>query len=745
MMADRELEPLTKSELQSFVRSEIDDAVEFNQSELEQDRIDGQLYFNGGTKIKHEEGRSAVIVTKVRDTIRQLLPSVVRTFIQSGKAVEIKPTHSGDYQMALAQNDVCNKIFWNNGGYNLMISCFTDAFNKRVGIGRVTYDVETVLAFSTKESLNRGEIRKLEDEGYEVTELTPLHDEEEYDTVEESEYEETETEIDKVAKTIVDYGDEEEDEVPDELEEDENQIFDVVYTKKVKRGVWKLTPIPPEEFIIDKNATSIQDSRVCGIQCNKTVSDLIDMGINYEDIIDADRGEEDSSEKQARQVHTRNEEEPEGSNIDESSRDVLTTDILVRVDADGDGYAELRHFICLGTQHKIVVDEPFHFKNYAPFRTDVEPHSFFPRSINEFMRQDQDAQTALLRSILDNAGYVNNPRTVVNNRYVNIADVLNNEYGTVIRSSDVEQIKELVVPFIGKESLPVLQYLNEMSDKRAGTINSFQGSDPDALQSISRQGVDALIKGGQALIDMVSRNLAEGMAEIFAIIIKTIIHSDMKEIEIPNQTGQFSKYGVELWHSHVEYRINIGIGTMRPEEKMPVLMQMAAKQEQIIMQLGFDNPLCTWNNLRDTYVEVLRLGGYDNASTFFPQLSNDQLKKFGDAMRKSQAESNKDQGVEGLIAVEKYKADQKYKSEQFKLHADTRIKQLENQFSQGNKKVERALEAWKTILQDDRERDFKAMDFALDEFELENKFEAEMNKNELNAEVNRDRNVNGPE
>ena len=83
---------LTDTEIQSTVTSAVREAVDFVESEVAPDRIEAQKYFNGGTKVEHEEGRSSVVATKVRDTIRAIKPALMRVFLQSDKPVEFIPT-----------------------------------------------------------------------------------------------------------------------------------------------------------------------------------------------------------------------------------------------------------------------------------------------------------------------------------------------------------------------------------------------------------------------------------------------------------------------------------------------------------------------------------------------------------------------------------------------------------------------------------------------------------------------------
>jgi len=78
----------SKREVEGIVQDAMAQAVDFVESEISQDRIKAQRYFDGETDIGFEAGRSKVVATKVRDTIRAVKPSLMRVFMSTSKPVE---------------------------------------------------------------------------------------------------------------------------------------------------------------------------------------------------------------------------------------------------------------------------------------------------------------------------------------------------------------------------------------------------------------------------------------------------------------------------------------------------------------------------------------------------------------------------------------------------------------------------------------------------------------------------------
>ena len=73
------MEPLTEVDIQEIVRDAIQDAVDFLEQDISTERLKAARYMAGETDLGHEEGRSKVVATKCRDTVRGVKPSIMLT------------------------------------------------------------------------------------------------------------------------------------------------------------------------------------------------------------------------------------------------------------------------------------------------------------------------------------------------------------------------------------------------------------------------------------------------------------------------------------------------------------------------------------------------------------------------------------------------------------------------------------------------------------------------------------------
>lgn len=83
-MSVASLKPKTDEDLQRMISVAVTDAIEFINRDIAPVRIKAQEYFDGKVDIGEEEGRSKVVATKVRDTIRAVKPSLMRIFLAHG-------------------------------------------------------------------------------------------------------------------------------------------------------------------------------------------------------------------------------------------------------------------------------------------------------------------------------------------------------------------------------------------------------------------------------------------------------------------------------------------------------------------------------------------------------------------------------------------------------------------------------------------------------------------------------------
>ena len=679
--------PMDEADVQNVVRQLIDSAVEFSESELSHQRIHAQRYYNGSSDIGYEDGRSKVTVSRTRDVLRSLMPAIMRVFMQSDTVVQFKPRGENDAILAKSATQYCNVIFGQrNDGYRELFHVSLDSMMKKIGIIKVWHD-------------------------------------------------DTPTRITRVAEDLDDaayaqIANNKDLEIIEQLEDEDTGLMSVTTVQEFPQSGIKFKSIKPEDFHVNRDAGGVDD---CMIMChreNKRVSDMVEMGFSYEDMADEHFAENSTTdiEDDYRKGYVARENEDTQTAQDPSSREILVTDTYLRVDADGDGVAELRHFITVGSYHKIIFEEVVDEFPFALFYSEIEPHAFFPRCLADMMSDDQDAATSLLRGVLDNVQMSNNPMRSINENFVNLEDAMNAEIGAIIRTKQIGQIQDHVVPFIGGQTIAIMEYLDKVVESRTGVTQQAAGLHPDVMQSTTKAAVSATVNAAMAAAELIARNLAEtGMTRLFRLILSLSIKNGVDPVN-SQSGGAFTQLDPRLWHSQMDMKVNVGLGTGQVDEKTAILVQVATKQEQLLQQFGMSNPFCGWQNLRSTYGEILSLNGFRDLGTYFPEVDPKAMKAWQQEQDQKQQQKGQDPQIQALVQVEQAKTQAKLQIDSAKLQGDMQKMAVGNQIKVADMKME-----------DDRARDQSARDYHLKKAEIEAKYNAEINKAALNAEIERQR------
>jgi hypothetical protein len=293
------------------------------------------------------------------------------------------------------------------------------------------------------------------------------------------------------------------------------------------------------------------------------------------------------------------------------------------------------------------------------FTAELQPHVFHPICLAEDLIQDQDAQTAMLRSIIDNAALVNSPRTEANESKVNLNDLKNGKIGSIVRVKEMGQINELITPATMSQTLPVLQHLQEVSEKRTGITKLSQGADPDALQSTTKVAAAAAVSASDARIEMMARNIGEtGVKSLFNTIMKVAINELEDRQFVKTQYG-YAVVNPSTWEDDMTVKVNVGLGTGRIDEKKMTLQGLIQFQTMLIEKAGPANPLCNWDNLRNSWATLLHLSGIHNTVDFLPYAPPPVVQQLDQQQKQMSQESSQlqIQAGQAQLQIQKQQAD----------------------------------------------------------------------------------------
>ena len=656
-------EEMDEGEFSASVKSSIDDAVDYIDGYVAPGRALATQYYRGDPFGTEEEGRSQIVMTEVRDVVQAMIPSLLRIFTAGDDIVEFTPNTEEKVDLAAQQTDYINHVFYNdNPGFSILQQTFKDALVRKTGVIKWRWSEDIQISEAEYTGLDQGQVSLLtQDPDNEITEI--------------EKYVVQDAMLDPMSGMTL---------------QPEIATFEVKIRRQLKQNRVVIETVPPEEFLIAREARDLDTAAYVGHRSLKTMSELVAMGYDQEEIEEfAGQGDVFSINYEAQ---TRN---PaimsfmmHADNPDPSMRRVLYVESYVRIDKDGDGIAELRKVCSLGNAHHILHDEIATDVPFAFFCPDPEPHMVIGQSIADQTMDLQRIKSAVVRNTMDSLAQSINPRTVVVEGQVNMDDVLNNECGAIIRARAPGMVQALSEPFVGQAAMPMIAYLDQVRAQRTGISGASQGLDPDVLQSTTKAAVTATVQGAQERIELIARMFAEnGMKRLFKGLLKIVCRHQDKPRTIKLR-GKWVAVDPRYWDADLDVSVNVGLGRGTDQDKMGFLMQVAQKQESIMQLLGPMNPLSDVSQYRNTLAQICTLAGFKDASRYFKQVDPQQLAQ---QMQKpqppdpnmllAQIEQQKTQAsiaqTNAKVQAEILEANQRDKREREKMHLDALLRLAE--------------------------------------------------------------------
>ena len=674
------LQAMTEQQVEDIASDAVQQAVNFVESEIASDRIKSQRYFEGEVDIGEEDGRSKIVSTKVRDTIRAIKPSLMRVFLSSENPVEYVPTSQEDVKMAEQATKYAHWRFTELNGYRLLNDAIHDALVKKTGVLKIWWEDNTEAEIHSYSNVTDEEMLLIvNDENVEV--------------------------IEHSTEAIIDM-----DEMGVEMERPEHSLK-ISYKKE--KGELKIEALPPEEFVVDRNAKSVEDAYVVAHRTEMRVSDLVEMGYDFDEISNLSGLTSDDSFTDAEDFERRGYQQDEEDNSEDvSMKKVQVTEAYMKIDKEGTGVATMYRILLAGGENKLLECEAWGEVPFAVFEIDPEPHTFFGRSIADLIMNDQDSSTAMLRGLMDNVALTNSPRQGYVQGQVNVDDLMNNEIGGLVRLKSPQALVDIATPFVAGQVLDAIQYMDATVETKTGVSRASMGLDPDALQNTSATAARLQAQQGAGQIEVMARNLAEGgMKRLFKLMLNLMVENSCEETMM-RLHGEFVPIDPREWNASMDVTVNVGIGTGREDQRQAALGQALQMQMQIWSTYGASNGLVTMTGIRNTLGDMLALNGVRNVDRYFNPMTPEQEQQLMQQQQQMAQQNPELSDGEALVQAEQYKADKAAEMNMLKLQID----------------------AQKAIAVDDRERDALDQELIIKAAEILGKYGTSVDTATIKAE-----------
>jgi len=591
----QQIKPMDADEVFAHVDRLIKDSLDYNTSELSDQRSQALKYYFGEPLGNEVRGKSQVVTRDVQETIDWIMPSMMKVFFNGSQVCKFNPSTAEDVPYAEQETEYVNYLFMRkNKGFEITYDWFQDALMMKNGVVKVYTEEENYPKFDYYDGIT--------DE--QVTEVL------------------SEPDAQIIART--DNGD---------------GTFAIKVRTDCKKKNIKVCVIPPEHFLIDRYATSFDDSLFTAHRELQTISDLRAKGVPEDVLEDLPSDEWDYSDSTPEGL-VRDNYDGSGdvayhsSDNAEANRKVWVTESYVRLDADGDGYAELRRIVTAGSH--ILWDDTWDSIPFADLTGHRIAHKFFGQSMYDKIKDIQEIRSVLMRQMLDNIYRQNNGRMAVVDGAVNMEDLLTNQQSGIVRVKGINMIQDLPTPQLSQQAYDMLDRLERDRSKRTGVSERSQGLDENTLHSNqAASSVNQLMTAAEQQIDLIARMFAEtGFKRLMLLLHEHAVKYQDQE-EVFELRGQYIRVNPASWRNRTDMSVMVGVGNMNKDQQLLHLTRMFELVQTVVGAGGMGvlvTPVTIYNLLK----EFTENAGYKDVTKFWQDPNSPE----GQAAMQAKAEAD---------------------------------------------------------------------------------------------------------
>jgi hypothetical protein len=393
----------------------------------------------------------------------------------------------------------------------------------------------------------------------------------------------------------------------------------------IKVRVWttvgkvKIVNLPPDEVLVSKDApdTVLDGTYFCAHRSLQTISSLREAGYD-EDLIKEAINTPSSMDFSGERIDRFAQEEDffvgDENRENTPNKRIWITEAYLPCDVDGDGISELRQIVFAGDDAQVILSNEL--CDQVPIISLCafpQPHLHIGMSLADLLVDLQDCKSVIWRNTLDGLYLSTAPRFIVDEMAMgenSYDDLLRVRPGGVVRVNNVQGVQPLTMPFVGDQTLPLMQYIDISQEVRSGVSRQMAGLNPEALANHTATSASLISEAGSARIELIGRLFAEQI-KVLGRRILGLVTKFQQTARVVRITGEWHEFDVRNWRESMDLRVDVGLGAGNAQEQMVALNTILSMQNQIAMlQKGVDGPILTAKNVFDALEKFTQAAGF---------------------------------------------------------------------------------------------------------------------------------------
>lgn len=557
--------------------------------DLADERVQSLNYYLGKPFGNEVEGRSQVVSRDVADTIEWIKPSLMRIFASGDEIVAFNPKGEEDVEAAQQESDFANYVLTQkNNWFRTSYVWFTDALMQKNAYVKAWYEEKEDVTKETYEGLTQDA-------------LAMIAQDPEVEIVSQEQYPDPSIHPEMAQQMMM-------------AGQQPPMLIRAVLKRTGTYGCVKYKEIPPERCLVSQWASSIDLEDVDFFEHFEwqTASEIKANGLELpENIGDEHETAFTDTEEQARDLYG----EPwvDSETNDPSTKRYKVREVWVRFDDDGDGIAELLHVIVVG-RHELLKEE-CEFIPAAAITPKMMPHRHVGRSVSDDIMDLQLIKSTLLRGTLDNMYLANNGRYGVDEKKVNLDDMLTSRPGGIVRTDGPpgDKILPFEHPNMMGEGLKAIEYIDNIKQNRTGVTAYVTSVDENVLNKTA-SGTNMLQNAAMAKIELIARVFAETGVKRLMWLIHALSLKHARKAEMVRLRNKWVEVDPRQWVKRYDMTVSVGLGTgNREQQKMDLQMILALQEKTLPMGLT------TLKNAHHALVKFTQACGFKDDESFFTE------------------------------------------------------------------------------------------------------------------------------
>jgi hypothetical protein len=563
---------LSSDEILTKVKEKALKSVGWYDSRLAKERERVMRYYNGILPRRQHEGSSSYVSTDVYDSVEMAKAQLLEVFSGSDEIAQFDPDAEMDVENCRVATEYARYCIFrvNDAGVKIFPGVIHDGLTARAGVVKVYWEEKFKYSEERFEGLTEDQAMG----------LASQDDVDEFDGT-----------------------------------QDAQGLYSGHLVRKYDCSKICIDVVAPEEFLIEKQATSVATSNYTGHRTPKTKAQLKEMGFPAKlvDTISTDEGKslDTSSEMFARK------EQIDGGNLDDDPiqpelDSVTYFESYVKMQIDPEKGVRLYKVCHAGDK---LLDDPQEVDK-SPFIAYVPlpiPHAFYGNSFAARVIPVQNARTVLTRGVLDHTAITTNPRwAVVNGGLVNPKEMLENRLGGIVNVRRPDSVLALQYPNLNPFIFQVLGMLKEDKEQNTGVSSLSQGLNKDAVSKQNSQGlIDNLVDLSSQRAKIAARNFAGFFTELMIEVIRLAIVNQAKA-EVIEVAGKPLQVSPKDWTERTTCTVSMHLGYGEKDKAAATIMgayEFMAKDPSI-------GPMFTAQNRYEMIRDAMKLKSLTGAPRY---------------------------------------------------------------------------------------------------------------------------------